>query len=115
VANMKITVFVAVGSGVSVFRGVGVTVAVGVTGIAATVCVDAAFAVCAMNVLIAPESSVWAGGAAEKVGTTQAMAKARSVNQSRIFNLRFDIYLTHNHSNTIELDRARYFSTMIAT
>jgi hypothetical protein len=47
--SMKITVDVAVGDGVSVLR-VGVTVMVDVdVGIAATVCVNAALAVCAMS------------------------------------------------------------------
>ena len=90
VENIKITVFVAVGSGVSVFRGVGVNVSVGVGGIATKVCVDAALAVCAMNVLIAPGSRVGTGGGAEKVGT-HAMTTARMVNQRRNFTRRFDM------------------------
>ena len=94
VDNMKITVFVAVGSGVSVFRGVGVKVSVDVdVGITAAVCEDAAFAVCTIYVLIAPGSSVGSGGADEKVGT-HAMTKTRAVNQSENFILRFNIYLS---------------------
>ncbi len=83
VANMKITVFVAVGSGVSVLRGVGVNVLVGVGGIAATVCVDAAFAVWAMNVLIAPESSVGRGRSGGKSGdnTRRDHSKCREPKQ----------------------------------
>jgi hypothetical protein len=49
VERMKITVFVAVGSGVLVLVGVGVMVSVGVeVGIAAAVCEDAASTVCWM-------------------------------------------------------------------
>ena len=83
VANMKITVFVAAGSGVSVLRGVGVNVLVGVGGIAATVCVDAAFAVWAMNVLIAPESSVGRGRSGGKSGdnTRRDHSKCREPKQ----------------------------------
>jgi len=88
---MKITVFVAVGSGVSVLRGVGVKVPVGVeVGRATKVCVDAALAVCTMNVLIAPGSRVGTGGGAEKLGT-HAMTTARMVNQRRNFTGRFDM------------------------
>ena len=112
---IKITVFVAVGSGVSVFRGVGVNVSVGVdVGRAAKVCVDATLAVCAMYVLMAPGSNVGTGGAAEKVGT-HAMINARIANQSKIFILRFDIFSSIHTSQRDSAGHSRYFSTMIAT
>ena len=92
--NMKITVFVVVGSGVSVFRGVGVNVSVDVdVGIAAAVCEEAAFAVCTIYVLTAPGTRVGIGGAEEKAGT-HAMIKTRVVNQTEKFVLRFNIYLS---------------------
>ncbi len=90
VENIKITVLVAVGSGVSVFRGVGVNVSVDVGGMAIKVCVDAALAVCTMNVLMAPGSSVGTGDGAEKAGT-HAMTTARIVNQKKNFTVRFDM------------------------
>jgi hypothetical protein len=107
VDNIKITVFVAVGSGVSVFRGVAVKVSVDVdVGITAAVCVEAAFAVCTIYVLITPRSSVGSGGAEEKAGT-HAMIKTRAVNQTENFVLRFDIFLSTIHFNGIQQDDLR--------
>jgi len=82
---------VAVGSCVSVLRGVGVKEAVGVkVGIALAVWVDAAFAVCTINVLIALESVVGTDGAA-KVGT-HPITTASAVNQNRYFFLGVAIF-----------------------
>ena len=81
---------VSVGDGVSVLRGVGVIVAVGVdVGRAAAVRVDAAFEVCAMNVLTAPGTGVETDGAVN-VGT-HARTRPRAINHERIFVLRVDI------------------------
>jgi len=85
VERIKITVDVAVGEGVSVFR-IGVLVAVGVEeGIAAAVWVAAALAVIAMKVLTAFASTVGIKGVA-KVGT-QAIASARAITQINNFVL----------------------------
>ena len=79
--NLKITVAVAVGSGVLVAR-VGVMVAVGVTvGMARAVCVRAALAVCAINVPMAFGSMVGMIGAA--LPGTHATMVTRAINQSR--------------------------------
>lgn len=81
---------VSVGVSVSVLRGVGVVVAVAVdVGIAAAVLVEAAFDVCAMNVLTAPGTGVETCGAV-KVGT-HAKTTLRASNQASIFVLRVDI------------------------
>ena len=89
--RIKITVDVAVGSGVSVLRGVAVKVAVGVAvGLAAEVWVEAALAVCAIIVPIALGSTVGMDGAAS-VGT-QAMTAARAVSQNRNLVLRIAIF-----------------------
>lgn len=96
VDNLKITVFVAVGSGVFVLRGVGVDVSVGVdVGKCAAVCVDAAFAVCTMNVFTAPGSIVGNGVAAGKAGT-HAMIMARIVNQKKMCPLCFSM-ISHTY------------------
>ena len=77
---------VAVGSCVSVLRGVGVKEAVGVTvGIALAVWVDAALAVCTMNVLIALASVVGTDGTAKD--GTHARTTVSAVNQNRYFVL----------------------------
>ena len=69
------------GSGVNVFRGVAVRVAVNVDGgMAATVCVDAAFAVCAISILMALESVVGRGTGVGRAGT-QARISVRVMNQ----------------------------------
>jgi len=84
--NLKITVAVAVGSGVLVGR-VGVMVAVGVkVGMARAVCVRAALAVCAIKVPIAFGSIVGMTGAA--LPGTHAMIVTSAANQSRYFVLR---------------------------
>src|SRR5215216_7151873 len=86
--RMNSTVAVAVGDGVSVLR-VGVIVTVGVdVGIAATVCVNAAFAVCAMNWFTWFASAVGKGVAKEGV---HAMTRARIAIQNRNFLVRVDI------------------------
>ena len=85
------TVEVAVGSGVSVLRGVGLVLAVGVEeGSAAAVLVPAAFEVCAMKVLTAPGTGVETDGAVN-VGT-QASIKLSATNHERILVLRIDIF-----------------------
>ena len=71
---------VEVGSTVKVLRGVGVNVSVG--GIAACVCVDAAFALCAIVVLMAFGSR---GGTGVTAEGTHASIKARVVNQRNNF------------------------------
>jgi len=86
---MNSTVEVAVGDGVSVLRGVSVTVAVGVAdGRLAAVCVEAALAVCTINVLTALGSYVATGAAA--IGE-QASTSASASSQTNIFLLRIDI------------------------
>jgi hypothetical protein len=91
VGRRNMTVAVTVGDGVSVLRGVGVIVAVGVdVGKAAAVDVEAAFEVCAMNVLTAPGIGVETDGAVN-VGT-QASIKLSAINHERIFVLRIDIF-----------------------
>jgi hypothetical protein len=88
---MKITVAVSVEVGVSVLRGVGVSVAVGVdVGRAAAVLVEAAFEVCAMNVLTAPGTGVETDGAVND--GTHARTRPRAINHERIFVLRVDIF-----------------------
>jgi len=83
-------VAVSVGNGVSVLRGVGVTVAVGVdVGRAAAVLVEAAFDVCAMNVLTAPGTGVETDGAVKD--GTHAKTMPRAINQASNFVLRVDI------------------------
>lgn len=89
--KMKITVEVAVGSGVSVNRGVAVKVAVGdAVGIAAEVWLAAATEVCAMNVLTALGSIVGMTGAA--VPGTQAITSANARNQNRNLACGFFIF-----------------------
>src|SRR4030095_3062181 len=84
--KMKITVEVAVGSGVLVER-VGVIVAVGVrVGTAAAVLVRAAFAVCTIRVPIVLGSIVGTTGAAAP--GIHAMIITSIMNQSRYFVLR---------------------------
>lgn len=81
---------VSVGIGVSVLRGVGVVVAVAVeVGIAAAVLVEAAFDVCAMNVLTAPGTGVEICGAVNE--GTHARTIPRAINQANNFDLRIDI------------------------
>jgi hypothetical protein len=93
VKKRKITVAVAVGSGVSVFCGVDVMVALGVNaGMADVVCVAAALAVCAIYVLIARGSVVGTEGTA-MVGT-QAMIKIRAENQSKYFAVEFAVFIS---------------------
>jgi hypothetical protein len=83
---MKMTVFVAEGSGVSVGR-VGVMVGVDVNvGRAAAVCVRATLAVKAMKVPIELGSIVGKAGAA--VPGTQAITVTSAINQSRYFLVR---------------------------
>src|SRR5262245_40142692 len=83
---MKITVFVAEGSGVWVGR-VGVMVGGEVSvGRAAAVCVRAALAVCAMKVPMELGSIVGKAGAA--VPGTHAITVTSAMNQSRYFDLR---------------------------
>lgn len=73
-----------VGSGVKVFRGVGVIVAGGVrVGMAAAVCSEAAFAVSAMNRLMAFGSRVPTGVGVMKAGT-QEVTRKHVMNQIRI-------------------------------
>ena len=89
--RMKMNVEVKVGDGVSVLRGVGVCVAVDVeVGKAAAVCVEAALAVCAMNVF------TWFGSAVGRSGVpndgAHAMISARIANQNRNFTVRVDIF-----------------------
>ena len=77
---------VAVGSCVSVLRGVGVKEAVGVkVGIALAVWVDAALAVWTINVLIALASVVGTDGTAKD--GTHATTIVSAVNQNRYFVL----------------------------
>lgn len=72
------------GSGVNVFRGVAVEVAVNVDGgIAATVCVDAALAVCAINRLIELGSLVEIGTGVGRAGA-HARISERVMNQRNI-------------------------------
>ena len=88
--RININVAVSVGNGVSVLRGVVVIVAVGVdVGRAAAVRVDAAFDVCAMNVLTAPGTGVEICGAVND--GTHARTMPRAINQASIFVLRVDI------------------------
>ena len=85
VKKRKCTVAVALGSSVSVLRGVGVKVVVGVNvGRAASVWVAAATAVCAMIVPIEFGSMMGAGAEVAKVGT-HAMINSSAVNQVRYF------------------------------
>jgi hypothetical protein len=89
--RINMNVAVSVGNGVSVLRGVVVIVAVGVdVGRAAAVRVDAAFDVCAMNVLTAPGTGVDTDGAVND--GTQARTRLRAINHERIFVLRVDIF-----------------------
>jgi hypothetical protein len=89
--KMKIIVGVAVGSGVFVLGGVGVMVSVGVEeGIAAAVCVDAAFTVCTMKVPTALGSVVGIAGARDGA---HAMITARAMNQ--IKNLLLCVFIFH--------------------
>jgi len=77
---------VAVGSGVSILRGVGVKVAVGVeVGMASAVRVDAALAVCTINVPIVFGSVVGTAGAA--TAGTHAMTSTSAMNHIRYFVL----------------------------
>jgi len=82
--KIKITVDVALGSGVSVKRGVDVRVGEGVRlGRAAEVLEAAALAVCAMKVLIALGLIVGTAGA--PTDGTQAMITTSVMNQIRYF------------------------------
>ena len=73
------------GSGVNVFRGVEVTVAVNVDGgIAAMVCVAAAFAVCAIKMLMEFGSVVGRGAGVGRAGA-QARISVRVMNQKNNF------------------------------
>jgi hypothetical protein len=72
--------FVNVASGVNVLRSVGVKV--GVDGIASSVCMDAASAVCTIYVLIAFGSNGGTGVIAEG---THAMTKTNAMNKMKIF------------------------------
>lgn len=87
VGKMIIPTGVYVGSDVKVLGGVAVKVAVDVnTGIAAAVCMEAASAVCTINVLIALGSS-GATGAGVAMDGTHAMISVKAVNQSKTFFL----------------------------
>ena len=117
----KITVAVAVGSGVSVARGVGVrTVGVSV-GMAAEVWVEAALAVCTIIVPIALGSMVGTDGAA-RVGThATTVTNAVSQNRYRFLGIAiFPLTCPNDPPNqlrafsTITLNDG-YFSTMIRT
>ena len=80
----------AVGEGVSVAR-VGVMVTVGVEdGIALAVCVDAAFAVCAIMSPTCCGFAVGKGAATE--GNTHAVTSATIATQNRNFMVRVDIF-----------------------
>jgi hypothetical protein len=94
---MKITVDVAVGAGVSVFRvgvGDGVHVEEGRT---AAVCVAAALTVCAMKVLTAPASTVGTAGVA--MAGTQAITSASAVTQTNHFVLCVVSIASSSHLN----------------
>jgi hypothetical protein len=89
VERTKITVDVAVGDMVGLGR-VGVNVGVKVkVGMAATVCVDAALAVCAMMVLISFGSAV--GKDVVVMAGPHAITNTSAVNRYRSFVLRVDI------------------------
>ena len=107
---MKITVDVAVGEGVSVFR-VGVIEGVSVDeGWAATVWVAAALAVRAIKVLTAFGSAVGKGAA--NVGT-QAITSASAMIAYRNLSLRVDMFPLHTRMGIG--DRiVRYLSTWMA-
>lgn len=88
--RININVGVSVGIGVAVLRGVEVIVTVGVdVGIAAAVRVEAAFDVCAINVLTAPGTGVETCGAVKD--GTHAKTRLRAINQASNFVLRVDI------------------------
>ena len=87
---IRINVGVSVGIGVALLRGVEVIVTVGVDdGIAAAVRVEAAFDVCAINVLTAPGTGVETWGAVKD--GTHAKTRLRAINQASNFVLRVDI------------------------
>src|ERR1043165_1895590 len=107
----KVDIGVRLGSGVNVFRGVGVKVAVGVEGgIAASVCMDAASAVCPIIKSIAFESS---GGIAVGLGIagTHPISNARIMNQIDSFPLDDVMFLlclqmkSVSHDSTISFTR----------
>jgi hypothetical protein len=111
VERMKMTVEVAVGEGVKVgCVGVGEGVNVSV-GRAAAVCVNAAFAVDTMMVLISFGSVVGYGVIA--IAGAQARINAIVVNRYRSFALRVDIWPL-SHPKRIGMQMFRYFSTRIA-
>jgi hypothetical protein len=109
--KMKITVEVAVGSGVLVAR-VGVIVTVGVrVGTAAAVLVRAAFAVCTIRVPIVLGSIVGITGAAPP--GIHAMTVTSAMNQSRYFVLGVVIFLIQIQINLRGRANASYLTREI--
>ena len=77
----KVATGVKLGSGVNVFRGVGVSEAVGVeVGIAASVCTEAASAVCPIYKLIASELS-GGRGVGVAIAGTHPISNVKLMNQ----------------------------------
>jgi hypothetical protein len=110
---IRINVGVSVGIDVAVLRGVEVIVTVGVDdGIAAAVRVEAAFDVCAINVLTAPGTGVETDGAVKD--GTHAKTRLRAINQASNFFLRVDISPPVPAQKS-KLQRFHYLSTMMAT
>ena len=109
--RIKTNVTVGVGEDVAVLRGVGVIPVGRAEGKAAAVCVDAALAVCAMNVFTAPGSSVGMGAAT--VGT-HASINARATSKVNNLFLSVAILLWLNLGEICSTVLPRY-STMIAT